>query len=150
MVELSAVTGGGIGEIARRAYEAFNRGGVDAILEFLDPEIEWRMWEEFARGSRVYRGHDGVREVLALFDESIDGFRADPHEFIELPECVVVPVRLHGTVRGTGEEQAYELTQVWATRDGNRAYRLDVYASRDEALAAASGSTVPPGATGTA
>ena len=141
--------GGGIAEIARRAYEAFNRGGVDAILEFLDPEIEWRMWEEFARGSRVYHGHGGVREVLALFEENLDGFRADPHEFIELPHCVVVPVRLHGTVRGTTEEQSYEVAQVWATRDGLRAYRLDVYANREEALAGASESAgSPPGTAG--
>jgi ketosteroid isomerase-like protein len=128
---------GGTAEIARRAYDAFNRGGVDAILEFIDPEIEWRMWEEFARTSRVYHGHGGVREVLALFEENLDGFRADPHEFIELPDRVVVPVRLHGTVRGTGDERAYEVVQVWATRDGRRASRLDVYGSREEALAAA-------------
>jgi ketosteroid isomerase-like protein len=132
---------GGIAEIARRAYEAFNRGGVDAILEFLDPNIEWHMWERFARSSRVYHGHDGVREVLSLFEEQLDGFRADPHEFVDRGEHVVVPVRLHGTVKGSGKEQSYEVVQVWATRDGRRACRLDVYGSREEAIAATGSGT---------
>lgn len=124
-------------EIARRAYDAFNRGGVEAVLEFLDPQIEWRMWERFARRSRVYHGHDGVRQVDAIFEENLDDFAADPHEFIEAGDSVVVPVRLHGRAKGTGEEQSFELVQVWTARDG-RAYRLDVYSELDEALEAVS------------
>src|SRR4051812_40507447 len=90
-------------EIARQGYHAFNRGGIEAILEFLDPEIEWHMWEEFSRTPRVYRGHDGVREVLALFFENYDDFRAEPLEFIDGGEDVVVPVRLGGRAKGSGE-----------------------------------------------
>ena len=29
-------------EIARRGYEAYEARGIEGILEFLDPEIEWR------------------------------------------------------------------------------------------------------------
>ena len=135
---------GGNADIARRAYEAFNRGGVDAILEFLDPEVEWRMWEKFARDDRVYRGHDGVREVLGIFEENLDGFRVDPSEFIEVGENVVVPVRMHGRQKGTGEEQSYELVQVWASRDDRSAYRLDVYEELSEAMEAASSADPAP------
>lgn len=120
-------------EIARRAYAAFNAGGIDAIFEFLDPEIEWHMWERFARGSRVYRGHSGVQEALSVFEENFDDFAADPHEFIEVGDRVIVPVRLHGKAKGTGEEVGFELVQVWTGRDG-RGVRLDVYESKEDAL----------------
>lgn len=130
-------------DIARRAYEAFNRGGVEAILEFLDPDIEWRMWERFARDERVYHGHDGVREVIAIFEENLDGFRVDPHEFIEVGERVLVPVRMRGCPKGTDVEQSFELVQVWETRDGSHASRLEVYETVDEAMAAIDASASP-------
>ncbi|MGH2955715.1 MAG: nuclear transport factor 2 family protein [Solirubrobacterales bacterium] len=122
-------------EIARRAYAAYNAGGVEAILDFFDPEIEWRMWEEFAREPRVYQGHAGVREALSVFESEFDGFGAEPHEFIDAGDRIVVPVRLGGRAKGSGEETFFELVQVWTAR-GNRAVRLDVYASREEALRA--------------
>jgi uncharacterized protein len=122
-------------EIARLAYAAFNASGTDGILEFLHPEIEWRMWEEFARDSRVYKGHSGVREALGVFTENLDDFTAEPHEFIDAGDCLVVPVRLHGKAKGTGDEVDFELVQVWTERDG-KAWRLDVYGSKDDALMA--------------
>lgn len=124
-------------QIAERAYGAYNRGGVEAILEFLDPDVEWRMWERFARNERVYRGHAGVREVLGVFEENLDDFRVEPHEFIEVGDRVVVPVRLHGRPKGTDSRQSFELVQVWATRDDRTAHRLDVYEELEEALEAA-------------
>jgi ketosteroid isomerase-like protein len=123
--------------LAKRAYEAFNRGGAEAILEFLDPDVEWRMWERFARDRRTYRGHDGVREALAVFDENLDGFQADPHRFIEVGDRVVVPVSLRGRTKGTGEEQSHEVVAVWAVRDHRAAYRLDLYDDLEEAMEAA-------------
>lgn len=122
-------------EIAAAAYRAFNLGGIEAILDYLDPGIEWRMWPEFSREPRIFRGHDGVREVLALFEDNYEAFRADPHEVIETESRVVVPVRLHGVERGSGEHHSFELVQVWTTRE-QRAVRLDVYASIEEARAA--------------
>jgi len=113
-------------EIVRRGYGAFREGGVEAILEFLDPEIEWHMSAAFTSTPRIYRGHDGVREVFRFFTERIDELGADPHEFIEAADRVIVPVRMHGRLRETGEPVAYELVQVWTGRDG-RAIRLVTY-----------------------
>jgi ketosteroid isomerase-like protein len=122
-------------EIARRAYAAYNAGGAEAILDFLDPAIEWRMWERFAREARVYEGYDGVREVLSIFESEFDDFAAEPHEFIDAGDHVIVPVRLGGRAKGSGEATGFELVQVWTVR-GSRAVRLDVYSSREEALGA--------------
>jgi hypothetical protein len=123
-------------QIARQAYEAWGRDGIDGILEYLDPEIEWRTWERFARGPRVYKGHEGVRQLLqSIFLDNFDDFAVEPREFIDAGEAVVVPVRLRGKAKGTGEEESFDLVQVWTERDG-KALRLDVYDSKEEALSA--------------
>ncbi|HYU60882.1 MAG TPA: nuclear transport factor 2 family protein [Solirubrobacterales bacterium] len=122
-------------EIARRGYEAFNRGGVEAILDYMHRDIEWRMWEQFTREARVFHGHGGVREVLGIFYENFDDFRVEPLELIDAGEQVVVPLKLHGRAKGTGEPNTFELVQVW-TVEGAKAIRLDVYADRGEALRA--------------
>jgi hypothetical protein len=121
-------------EIVRRGYKAFEEGGVEAILQFLDPAIEWHMSVAFTRTPRVYQGHDGVREVFRFFQEWIDDLGADPHEFIDAGDRVIVPVRMHGRLRETGEPVAYELVQVWLGR-GGKAVRLVTYPDREKALA---------------
>ena len=123
-------------EIVRRGYKAFEEGGVEAILQFIDPEIEWHMSAAFTHEPRVFQGHDGVREVFRFFNERIEDLAADPHEFIEAGERVVVPVRMHGRLRDTGEPVSYELVQVWLGRDG-RAVRLNTYPDRGTAALAA-------------
>lgn len=122
-------------EIARRAYRAFNRGGVEAILEFLHPEIEWHISEHFARRARVLHGHAGVRQVLSMFEENFDDFRLEPREPIEEADAVVVPVHMHGRAKGTGDEQSFDLVHVWESEAG-RAFRLCAYSSVEEALSA--------------
>lgn len=119
-------------EIVRRGYEAFRRDGVEGILRFLDPAIEWHMSAAFTQSSRVYYGHDGVREVFAFFSERIRELGAEPHEFIEAGDRVIVPVRMFGRLRDTGEPVAYELIQVWTGRDG-KAVKLVTYPDTDMA-----------------
>jgi len=121
-------------EIVRRGYKAFAAGGVEGILEFLDPAIEWHMSAVFTHTPRVFRGHDGVREVFRFFNEQIEDLGADPHEFIAAGDRVIVPVRMHGRLRKSGEPVAYELVQVWLGRDG-KAIRLVTYPDREAALA---------------
>jgi ketosteroid isomerase-like protein len=121
-------------EIVRRGYKAFAEGGVEAILEYLDPAIEWRMSAVFTRTSQVFWGHDGVREVFRFFNEEIEDLGADPHEFIDAGDRVIVPVRMHGRLRASGEPVAYELVQVWLGRDG-KAIRLVTYPDREAAIA---------------
>lgn len=120
-------------EIVRRGYRAFEDGGVDAILEFMDPEIEWHMSAAFTSTPRVFWGHEGVREVFSFFAERIEGLGADPHEFIDAgDDRVIVPVRMHGRLRETGDPVAFELVQVWTGR-GGKAVRLITYPDRDAA-----------------
>jgi ketosteroid isomerase-like protein len=144
--------GAGDVELARRAYAAFNRGDVEGALVHLDPEIEWHSSPQFHRGGRVFHGHEGVRQLLALFAESLDGFQTQPQRFLDAGGAVVVPVRLEGRLPGSHEEVVHEIVHVWTVRD-HRAVRLEVYATLEEACPAVgiavpadtSGSTAEPG-----
>ena len=123
-------------ETARKGYEAFRRKGVEGILEYLDPEIEWKAWAQFAREPSLTRGHEGVRHLFTLYGENFEDLRAEPHEFIEAGEdMVVVPFTLAGTEKGTGRAVEWELVHVWTVPDGV-ATRLEVYDSKPDALRA--------------
>jgi hypothetical protein len=45
-------------EIVRRAYEAFNQGDLEGLLDFVDPEIEVRP-DPGLPGWRVFEGREG-------------------------------------------------------------------------------------------
>lgn len=119
-------------DLARKAYAAFNRGDIGAALQHLDPEIEWHMSDVFARSPRVFRGHEGVREVWAMFEESLEEFTAEPVRMHDAGDAILAEVRLSGRARGTRESVTFELVQAWTIRDG-RAIRLEVYATLKDA-----------------
>jgi SnoaL-like domain len=52
-----------------RGLEASNRRDIEALLDTLDPEVEWSPAFPVLLGgeSKVYRGHDGVREMFRAF-----------------------------------------------------------------------------------
>jgi ketosteroid isomerase-like protein len=122
-------------EVAKRGYEAFRQRGVDGILEYLDPEIEWRAWSRYGREPNLVRGHEGVRELFSVYEENFSDLRAEPLEFIDAGDRIVVPFRLSGREKGTGEEMEMELVHVWTTA-GERAVEVQVYESKREALRA--------------
>jgi len=122
-------------ETAKSAYKAFAQRGVEGILDYLDPEIEWHPWSRFAREPNVVRGHDGVRQLFSVYEENFEDLRAEPLEFIEADDRIVVPFLLSGRQKGTGRTMEIELVHVWTT-NGTQASRVQVYESKDDALRA--------------
>jgi ketosteroid isomerase-like protein len=123
-------------EFARRGYEAFNEGGVEAILAFLEDDIEW-INDQPAPPPGVYKGHDGVRryfqELTALFTD----LRLEPEEFIPIRnEYVLVFLRVRGRGIWTGVEGAQPVFNLWKV--GRRgAEQVRMFYDRAEALEAA-------------
>ena len=62
--------------------------GVEGILQFLDPKVEWRNPPDSPIAG-IFHGHDGVREWQRLTDEVFDEMHFWPEELIEAPtaEC---------------------------------------------------------------
>jgi len=61
-------------EILREGFEQFARGDVEAVLERLDPDVDWRPAIAPILGVETVRGRDAVREFFTrdLFGLEID------------------------------------------------------------------------------
>ena len=94
-------------EAFKRAVEANNRGDDDALLEEIDPDVEWHgvMGVMFGGEATVFRGHAGVLEYLRDLEEGFTVRDIQWSEFRDLGERIVVL----GHVRGKGRERVIEL-----------------------------------------
>jgi ketosteroid isomerase-like protein len=82
----------------RNAYEAFNRGDIAAVLEALDPQIEWREPGGGRAPQGTYQCAQSVAsDVFATVPENFEVFEAQLERFIDAGEYLVVL----GTVRAT-------------------------------------------------
>ena len=89
-------------EIVRRAYEAFNRDGVDGYVEYFHPDAELDATAAIGPFAGTYRGRENVREFLAdYFENWRDAWME--HEVVEEDgDHVVVRLRLHVRGKGSG------------------------------------------------
>jgi ketosteroid isomerase-like protein len=101
----------------RDAYTAMQRQDAEQLSEVLAHDIEWTLPEGLPWGG-THHGHLGVVSVVEIFLESVDGFWADPDEFIDAGDRVVVLGRIMGRVRATGREFEVEFAHVWGLTDG--------------------------------
>lgn len=81
-------------ELARRGYEAARRGDLDAIREFLDPEVRWHGGDpaapgachnreqalEFIRQARVRRGIGELVDVVDAGEQVVVIMRPPPED----------------------------------------------------------------------
>ncbi|MGZ5324351.1 MAG: nuclear transport factor 2 family protein, partial [Solirubrobacterales bacterium] len=69
-------------EAFERGTEAYKPPDVDALLQELDPEVEWHsaLLIPFGGEATVSRGHDGVREVLGDVYEALAEIHLDYSE----------------------------------------------------------------------
>jgi ketosteroid isomerase-like protein len=123
-------------EIVQCAFEAVERGGGEALLQLLDPDIVWEVRSDLPDAD-TYRGHEGVRRLFEVFDEVLKESWYSPREFLDAGEQVVVVLRWGGRGKGSGvafEER--EETWIFTLRAG-KVSRVKEYGSRDQALEAA-------------
>jgi ketosteroid isomerase-like protein len=123
---------GELTEAVLTAYDSFNRGELEPIVDLLHPDVEW-VPPPTSLEPRPLRGRDAVREYLApdLFESQT----AEPLETIEHGNrlLVVARVRARGRVSGLELDQtAYHLLTI---EDG-RAVRFEVHIDRAAALSA--------------
>jgi uncharacterized protein len=84
-------------ETVRRAYDAFNRKDIPAVLALYDPQIEWIEAGGGRSPAGTFRGPQSVaNDVFATVPKNFDDFRAQPEQFIDAGEHVVVVGRFRG------------------------------------------------------
>jgi|SRR5687768_13376023 len=125
-------------ESFQRAVEAYNRRDFEAVLEFLDPEIEWHPGIQAMLGGEgaVYRGHAEVRELFRDVTEVFDTFDIALSDIRDLGEDRVVATG-HLRTRGSGSEAKTE-SPVGFVVDGRngKAILIRTYLDPNDALKA--------------
>jgi ketosteroid isomerase-like protein len=129
-------------EMVRRGYEAWNRRDFDQLLELTDPEIEFRpvsvSGEAFARLPGVdaaYHGPEGVRRLWETFIEPWEQITIEVEELRDSGDYVVAFVRFRAVARDGLKVDLPSMHVLTFRR--SRVIRLEAFADRAEALAAA-------------
>jgi uncharacterized protein len=123
-------------ELVQRLSGAFNSRDLDALLEVIDPAVEWIPIMAALEG-RVYRGHDGIRRWIEDLSADWELFETHQEEFREIGDRVLVFGRWRARARGSGVElQTQPATWLIDLEDG-RIVRLQTFTDRTEALEAA-------------
>jgi ketosteroid isomerase-like protein len=116
----------------RQAYEAFNNGHVDAVLDLMDEQVEWRPAASSLEPQPLH-GRAAVRAHLS--PELLDEQTAEPQEFIEERNCILIVARVRARGRASGIELDQTVFHLLTFARG-RVVRFEVHVEREEALAA--------------
>ena len=113
----------------RRATDAFNREGLDALLEFCSPHVQFSEGDTFGEGAGgdvVLEGREQFRAYARAFLNELASFQVDLERVAELADGrVQVVAREHGrTVKGA----SFDLRFAWVlTLSGGLILRTTVF-----------------------
>jgi ketosteroid isomerase-like protein len=123
-------------EIVQSAFDAWERGDTDSILEVCDENIVVRQAPEFPGVPPRQHGHSGVREAFALWPEFWDDFRIEVLRKFDFGDHVVVTTEQSGRSKDSGIEVATQFTFLFTLRD-RKVTEWRVFLREPEALEAA-------------
>jgi uncharacterized protein len=125
-------------EAFKRAIDAYNRRDIDAVLEEIDPEVEWLgAVQTLVEGkAKVYRGHAGVRQWVRDIDETLADIRLEFFEIRDLGDRLVASGRLRARGKASGAETESPFACVVDSKNG-KATRVLSFLDPKEALEAA-------------
>lgn len=120
-------------ERLRHGYDAWNRGDVEAGLEFAADDMEWHGPPE-SPFAGPHLGHAQIRAFAHGMLEMFDRIVRTPQDFEIHGDHVLVPVQSLVRGVGSGVEVEVSLVDVWTISDGLVA-RYAVFPDREQALA---------------
>ena len=123
--------------VARKLWDAWERGDLPGMFELIDPEVVSRQFPEQV-DVRDYHGHDGVREVMADWIGTWDDWKIELLDVREVGDAAVLALRQSGRGKGSGVAMDAPVWFVWPVRDG-KVTRWMMFSSEREALDAAGG-----------
>jgi ketosteroid isomerase-like protein len=116
-----------------RLWDAYGRGQLDDAFELIDEACEVRA----AGSDRVYRGHDGIRAVLAESRRRWKSITVTSDEIVEIdPVTIVAIARL--TAFDHSGARVHDGPLAWMVEfDGGRLLRATYFPTPTDALQAA-------------
>jgi ketosteroid isomerase-like protein len=123
-------------EMARRGYEAYNRGDFDAAVADFAPTFEYVTTGAIPGITGVYRGPEGWKDFVGWTWSEFESPRFEVHELIDTASHVLASVTLRGRGKQSGVVVTWDLWHLWTVRDG-QVVRGQAFTRRDDALKAA-------------
>jgi ketosteroid isomerase-like protein len=120
-------------EVIRQMFDAFARRDVDALLDLMDPRVEFfAPTATLAHEGTSYRGHDGIRDYFADVERLWEELRVTPGEYRAEGDTVLVLGQIHarGAVGYLAESPAGWL---WRLENGKIVHG-HVYTNPDDAV----------------
>ena len=122
-------------ELTRRAYEAWNDGDLDWMLDHMTEDFEFRPGLGFADIDAVVRGKDGWRRFSEMWREAWEDITVSVERIEDLDGRIVALLTFDGRGKGSGVEVSIRVGQVATVREG-QVSKLTSIAGWDEALEA--------------
>ncbi len=105
-------------ELVKRCYAAFAADGVDGTLAIFAPDSVHHPFPEWFERSE-YRGHEELKELLAVWTESFDEFAFEISDIRDAGDSVVMLGETVGRIMGTDVPIRQPLGAVYSDfRDG--------------------------------
>jgi ketosteroid isomerase-like protein len=127
-------------EVVSRLYnEGWAHGDFDLVFDLLDPKVVWTAIEG-APDAGTYRGHAGVRRYMEDWLDNFEfgGSSVSFEESIEVGDRLVCVQHVTATGKGSGIRSEIRYACVYAFGEDQRIAEVNEYATREEAVAAAS------------
>ncbi len=121
----------------RDAAAAFNRGDLDAWLEYVADDIDHQAAEGALDDQGPIHGKDALRAYVDDWLDTFDDFRSEAVELIDAGEDRVIAVtRISGRAKLSGVEADLTFAALYTVRDG-KIVRGREYWTKEQALEAA-------------
>ena len=88
-------------EVVRKLADAWNSGGVEALLAFYPEDVVWYPFPDAPENSSGFHGHDGIREVMGGWGDSFDDYTVVTDEIRDLGDTVVTLGEISGMIKGS-------------------------------------------------
>lgn len=118
--------------LVREAYEAYGRGDVAGMLQFVDPELEWTYLNPAFENPEPQTCHGRDQLRLALERQAGRGLASQIEEIVPSGDKVMVVIRTPG-IDGVRVRQVEDRNYLVLTLDQERIIRMRACRDRDEA-----------------
>ena len=124
-------------ELVQAAWAAYQRGDMEALLQYCAEDIVITQPQELPGASRHQYGHPGVLEAFSIWPEQWDEYRIDPPHLLADPgDFVVAKARTRGRGKQSVIEVEMQFAFLFTIRDG-KITEWQIFVSEDQALEAA-------------
>ena len=105
----------------QKAYDAFNRADIPAVMEAMHSEIRWTEPGGGRAPAGTFNGPDSVaNDVFAPVPENFEQFSADAEEWIDAANYLAVVGHFRGSAK-SGAAVDVPFVHLWTMRDGKAA-----------------------------